>query len=63
MDEGYFVRFIRKDNKPVEEFFYNAYEDALKHFTLFRDDDSGLYKRIELVAAADDAKALITQLF
>lgn len=63
MDEGYFVRFIRKDNKPVEEFFYHDYEDALDHLALFRDDDSGLYKRIELVTAADDAKSLITQLF
>ena len=25
MDNGYIVRFIRKDDKPVEEFFYHIY--------------------------------------
>ena len=28
MDNGYIVRFIRKDDKPVEEFFYHTFEDA-----------------------------------
>ena len=47
MDNGYIVRFIRKDDKPVEEFFYHTFEDATSHLLLFRDDDSDLYARIE----------------
>lgn len=46
MDNGYIVRFIRKDGKPVEEFFYHTYEEAFVHLALFRDDDSGIYRRI-----------------
>lgn len=60
MDNGYIVRFIRKDNKPVEEFFYHTYEEAFVHLALFRDDDSGIYRRIEIVQAANDAKPLTT---
>ena len=36
MDNGYIVRFIRKDDKPVEEFFYHTYEEAFVHLALFR---------------------------
>lgn len=49
MDNGYIVRFVRKDNKPVEEFFYHTFEAATSHFLLFKDDDSDLYMRIEIV--------------
>ena len=58
MDNGYIVRFIRKDDKPVEEFFYHTYEEAFVHLALFRDDDSGLYRRIEIVQAWGDDKAI-----
>lgn len=58
MDNGYIVRFIRKDNKPVEEFFYHTYEEAFVHLALFRNDDSGLYRRIEIVQAWGDDKAI-----
>ena len=40
MDNSYIVRFIRKDGKPVEEFFYHTFEAAISHFLLFKDDDS-----------------------
>ena len=49
MANGYIVRFIRKDGKPVEEFFYHTYEEAFVHLALFRDDDSDLYIRIEII--------------
>ena len=49
MDNGYVVRFIRKDGKPVEEFFYHTFEAAFSHLLLFKDDDSDLYIRIEII--------------
>lgn len=58
MDNGYIVRFIRKDDKPVEEFLYHTYEEAFVHLALFRNDDSGLYRRIEIVQAWGDDKAI-----
>ena len=58
MDNGYIVRFIRKDDKPVEEFFYHTYEEVFVHLALFRNDDSGLYRRIEIVQAWGDDKAI-----
>ena len=58
MDNGYIVRFIRKDDKPVEEYFYHTYEEAFVHLALFRNDDSGLYRRIEIVQAWGDDKAI-----
>ena len=58
MDNEYIVRFIRKDDKPVEEFFYHTYEEAFVHLALFRNDDSGLYRRIEFVQAWGDDKAI-----
>ena len=58
MDNGYIVRFIRKDDKPVDEFFYHTYEEAFVRLALFRNDDSGLYRRIEIVQAWGDDKAI-----
>ena len=54
MDNGYIVRFIRKDDKPVEEFLYHTFEDATSHLLLFRDDDSDLYARIEIIDGATE---------
>lgn len=42
------VRFVRRDRQPAEEYYYNTIEEARWHLGLFRDDDSELYKRIEL---------------
>ena len=47
----YVVKFIRKDNQPEENYFYNDLKDAMDHLNLFFGDDSGLYKKIELVEA------------
>ena len=62
MDNGYIVRFIRKDDRPVEEFFYHTFEDATSHLLLFRDDDSDLYARIEIIDGATE-KAVSIQEF
>ena len=49
MNEFWIVRFIRRDGKPNEEYYYSSLADAEHHRNLFLDDDSGLYERIEIV--------------
>ena len=44
----YVVRFVRKDGKATEEYYYPKIEQAEEHYSLFLDDDSGLYTKIEL---------------
>ena len=43
------VRFVRKDGKPDEEYYYQALDPAVSHFKLFDNDDSGLYKKTLLL--------------
>ena len=43
------VRFVRRDGKPDEEYWYRSFVDAETHFRLFLDDDSGLYDEILLI--------------
>ena len=45
----YVVIFIRQDSLPNEDYYYYREDAAEEHFSLFKDDDSGLYKRIELI--------------
>ena len=45
----YVLRFVRKDRQPPEKYYYNQLEDGMYHLSLFVDDDSGLYEKIELV--------------
>ena len=45
----YVVRFIRKDGKPDENYYYQSLKDAEYHFHLFNDDNSGLYRTILLL--------------
>ena len=45
----YIVKFIRKDGKPDEEYYYMKIEDALYHYHLFENDTSNMYKDILLV--------------
>ena len=47
MENGHVVRFVRRDGKPNEEYFYRTVEEARQHFDLFNEDDSGLYDSIE----------------
>lgn len=48
MDNLFIVSFIRQDLLPNEDYYYYSKEQALEHFNLFKEDDSNLYKRIEL---------------
>ena len=43
------VRFIRRDGKPDEEYYYHTQQGAEAHRDLFQDDDSDLYEAIEVV--------------
>jgi hypothetical protein len=45
----YIVIFFRRDNKPVEEYYYNSLELAQEHLALFSADDSGLYQKIQII--------------
>ena len=49
-EHSYIVQFQRRDNLPDEEYYYYDRDEADKHFRLFYKDDSGLYKRIVLLA-------------
>lgn len=48
MNNYYIVRFVRADCGPDEEYYYHTEQEAFSHFNLFLDDDSELYKRIEI---------------
>ena len=45
----YAFRFVRKDGKPNEEYSYQKRNDAEYHISLFLQDNSDLYLRIELI--------------
>jgi hypothetical protein len=63
----YIVRFhyheplFRGDTELIEEFEYRNPLDAVNHFELFRNDDSDLYKRIELVEVNGYTERLINE--
>lgn len=48
-ESNYIVQFQRKDGQPDEEYIYPNKDDAERHFRLFRNDDSGLYRKIALL--------------
>lgn len=50
----FITRFIRADEQPNEEYFYHTAADARAHMNLFNGDDSGLYRRIEVVQYSTD---------
>ena len=50
----YIVRFVRAGAQPDEAYCYHDLEQARVHLKLFEDDDSGLYRRIELVSYAGE---------
>ena len=49
MNELWIVRFVRKDGKPEEEYYYRSIAEAEYHRDLFLNDVSGLYERIEII--------------
>lgn len=58
----YIVRFCRADGRPDEEYFYNSLPDANRHFSLFHEDDSGLYCTIDLVVCNKTGERIIHRL-
>lgn len=44
------VRFVRRDGKPDEEYYYHTLREAEAHKQLFQEDDSDLYETIEIVS-------------
>ncbi len=63
MENGFFVRFVRHDGKPDEEYFYRAAGDAQRHFDMFADDESGLYEKIEVVQLSAPCEAVFALRF
>lgn len=55
----FLTKFVRKDEKPDEDYWYQTAEEALHHLSLFVDDDSDLYKRI---VASDEGKNTVLQI-
>ena len=51
--KDYIVRFIRADDMPDEEYYYLTFDEAKKHYSLFLDDDSGLYQKIQIIDIND----------
>lgn len=49
MNDLWIVKFVRKDGKPDEEYYYYSLADAKYHRDLFLNDDSGLYEKIEII--------------
>lgn len=58
IDKRYLVRSIRKDGKSDEVYIYAYRAEAEYHFGLFRNDDSGLYDRIELIIDAGHLRSV-----
>ena len=62
IEEYYIVRFVRKDNLPVEDYLYYDLNDAESHFNLFEKDDSGLYNNIILLFCFGDKTMVIREI-
>ena len=55
MNDLWIVKFVRKDGKPDEEYYYHSLAKAEYHRDLFLNDDSGLY-------ALDKGKRLLSKM-
>ena len=53
------VSCVRKDKQPDENYVYNEFSDAKHHFDSFRNDDSGLYDKIELLTCLEDSSITV----
>lgn len=56
------VKFIRCDKKPDEEYYYHDQEDAEYHFSLFRNDDTGLYQEIVLTQMSGETEVVLDRI-
>jgi hypothetical protein len=59
----YSVRFLRADEMPDEVYYYNRKLDAVKHFALFKADDSGLYHRIDLALGENGTETTLETIY
>ena len=50
MNELWIVRFVRKNGKPDEEYYYRSLAQVEHHKNQFLNDDSRLYERIEIIS-------------
>lgn len=60
--ELYIVRFIRRDAEPIEEYYYRSLSAAEDHLEMFRDDDSELYSKIEVLRAGKDVDTKLKEI-
>ena len=58
----YVVRFCRKDGQPSEEYLYQGMVDAMYHFSLFEEDDSGLYSCIEVAEICENSELSLVKM-
>lgn len=56
------VRFVRRDLKPEEEYYYSSIEAAEEHFGLFLNDDSELYSKIEIVQQTSESEKVLKEI-
>ena len=54
--DGYVTRFHCRDGRPIEDYFCRTITEMLSHLNLFRNDDSGLNRSIEVVDAEYNKK-------
>ncbi len=52
MNELWIVRFVRKDGKPDEEYYYRSLAEAEHHKNLFLNDDSGCMSALKSSATS-----------
>ena len=62
MSNIYIVRFIRRNHKPNENYCYNTLKEAMQHYTLFKDDDSELYKEISVIRVQESKTEIICRM-
>ena len=57
----YIVRFVRVDSKPNEDYYYVDPNEALSHLKKFKQDDSGLYTKVQLVVE-EEVEIVVTEI-
>jgi len=62
MYEDFFeVCFIMADGGPDEVYEYPCAENAIEHFEMFRNDDSGLYERVQLISILNGSEIIVDE--
>lgn len=57
----YIVRFVRQGSQPNEDYYYHNPLEAIGHMKLFVKDDSGIYKKIQLIFC-EETEIIVTEL-